>query len=89
MTKIKLIERIRWFVFYLAIKSIAIAGFLLSLLLICMSIYGLLSDASGHQMTGVVLGIPSVMLFAYTIRLFRLSSFSSEEVNKWFTVKKE
>lgn len=89
MTKPKLIELIRWLIFYFAIKSIAVAGFFLSLILICISIYGLLSDVSGHQRTGVVLGIPSVMMFVYTIRLFRLSNFSSEDVNKWYTGKKE
>ena len=86
---LKLIERIRWLVFYFATKSIVVAGLVLSLILICISIYGLLSNESGHRTTGGVLGIPSVMLLVYTIRLFRLSNFSSEDVNKWYTGKNE
>jgi hypothetical protein len=89
VTKRKLVERIRWLVFYFATKSIAIAGLILSLILICISIYGLLSGESGQQRTGAVLGIPSIILFIYTIRLFRLSNISSEDVNKWYPGKKK
>jgi hypothetical protein len=73
--------------FWLAIRAIAIAGLFLSLILISLSVYGLFG--AEHQMAWVVIGVPSVFLFVYTFKLIRLGSFSSEEVNKWYSGKKE
>lgn len=76
-------------VFWLAIRAIVIAGFFLSLILICVSLYSLLSKGSEHQIASAVIGIPSIFLLTFTIKLFWLRDFSCEEVNKWYTGKKE
>ncbi len=89
MKKPTLIERVRWLFFQCAIKATASAGFLMSLVLIAISAYGLLSEEPEHQRTGLILGIPSVFIFIYTTRLLRLSNFSAEEVNKWYSRGKE
>jgi len=57
------------------------------MVLISLSVYGLFWSA--HQMASVVIGVPSVFLFVYTIKLIRLRSFSPEEVNKWYSGRKE
>lgn len=80
-----LIKRLRWLFFYGSMKLIALAGIVASLSLIGIALYGLFSSAQENLKVGVVLLIPSVALFVYSIKLLRLSKVTPQEVDKWFS----
>lgn len=80
-----LIKRLRWLFFYGAMKLIALAGIVASLVLIGIALQGLISSAKEHVRVGVVLLIPAVALLVYSIKLLRLSKVSPSEVEKWFS----
>lgn len=77
-----------WF-FIFALKLIGVAGLIISVILIVISIYGLLSEETRSQWIGVIIGIPSVALFFYAIRLLKLRNFAAEDINRKHSGNKE
>ena len=84
MTEPTFFERMRWLFFTVAMKLVGIASLLMGLLLICVCIYGLVSDGEKSLKLLATLGIPSLLMTVCAIKLLRLN-FSIEGINKWYS----